>query len=192
MKINEIFESIQGEGKYSGKPSLFLRMSGCNLACQFCDTEYKTGEHYHVDKIVDVISRSKKEIIVWTGGEPTLQLEEIIKVINRTKNKNHHLESNGHILDNRLNSFDYLCFSPKNIQDAERTMKFGRGDVKIVTDLELNLQIIPYANMLMPLTTFDKNKDLEIERKVWNYCVENNLEYSPRLHINLWSGERGK
>ncbi len=192
MKINEIFESIQGEGKYSGKPSLFIRMSGCNLACQFCDTEYKSGKHYSMGEIYNIINKSKKEIVVWTGGEPTLQLEEIIKVIDQTKNKSHHLETNGHILDNRINSFDYLGFSPKNPQDAKRVRKFGRGDIKIVTDLELNKELISYANMLMPLTTFDQNKDLEIERKVWNYCVENNLEYSPRLHINLWSGERGK
>ena len=109
MKVNEIFEAIQGEGMYGGYPSLFIRMSECNLKCYFCDTEYETGEEYSVNNLVGEINMSNKDIIVWTGGEPTLQLEEIIKVISKTKNKNHHLESNGYKLDDRLNIFNYLC-----------------------------------------------------------------------------------
>ena len=45
--------------------------------------------------------------------------------------------------------------------------------------------------MLMPLSTFTE-RDLEIERNVWNYCVENNIRYSPRVHINLWGDKGGK
>ena len=70
--------------------------------------------------------------------------------------------------------------------------KFGEGEIKIVTDLELNKELIPYATMLMPLTTFDKIRDLEIGRKVWGYCIKNNIKYTHRIHINLWGGIRGK
>jgi len=191
MKINEIFEGIQGEGRYVGYPVLFVRMSDCNLKCSFCDTEFLTGERHSIENIVDKIGASKMDTVVWTGGEPTLQLDEIVKVINKTPIKYHHLESNGYLLDNRLNAFTYLCFSPKNIKDAKRVKQFGKGDIKIVTDLELNKELIPYATMLMSLSTFTE-KDIEIERKVWNYCVENSIRYSPRVHINLWGKERGR
>ncbi len=69
--------------------------------------------------------------------------------------------------------------------------RYGRGDIKIVTDLEMNRDLIPYATMLMPLTTFT-SKDKDIERRIWDYCVQNNIVYSPRLQINLWGRERGR
>jgi 7-carboxy-7-deazaguanine synthase len=191
MKINEIFEGIQGEGTYSGHPALFVRMTGCNLACSFCDTEYKTGKEYSINDLTQIITDSLKEIIVWTGGEPTLQIDEIIEMIKMTPNKSHHLESNGYCLDDRLNVFDYLCFSPKNIEDAERIKDFGKGEIKVVTDLELNRELIDYATMLMPLSTFTR-RDAEIEKNVWRYCIDNNVKYSPRLQVNLWGNEKGK
>ena len=191
MKVNEIFESIQGEGRYIGTPSLFVRTSNCNLDCYFCDTEFLSGKSYSTENLVKRINESQKGIVIWTGGEPTLQLDSILKVISGTPHKAHHLESNGYVLDDRLDSFDYLCFSPKNIGDAKRVKEYGKGEVKIVTDLELNKDLIPYADMLMPLTTFTA-KDKEIIQKVWEYCAENNITYSPRLHIDLWGKERGK
>ena len=191
MKVNEIFEGIQGEGKYVGHPVLFVRMSNCNLNCLFCDTEFLTGRNYSVEDLTEEISSSQMDTVVWTGGEPTLQLDEIAEVVGKTMTKYHHLESNGFKLDDKLDSFTYLCFSPKNLTDAKRVKEFGKGDIKVVTDLELNNNLIPYATMLMPLSTFT-GRDLEIERNVWNYCIENNIKYSPRVHINLWENKRGK
>lgn len=192
MKVNEIFESIQGEGRYAGNPALFIRASECNLACDFCDTEFKTGTHYSIEDLAVRIRSSSKEIVIWTGGEPTLQLEEILKVIQRSRERQHHLESNGLVLDGRLDAFSYLCFSPKNTRDAKRVGRYGKGDIKIVTDLDsVGMELIPYATMLMPLTTFT-DKDKDIERRVWEYCAQHNIKYSPRLHMGLWGGERGK
>ena len=191
MKVNEVFEGIQGEGRYVGHPVLFVRVSNCNLNCSFCDTEFITGRIYSVEDLTKEINRSKMDTVVWTGGEPTLQLDEIVEVVDRTPMEHHHLESNGYRLDSKLNAFSYLCFSPKNLKDARRIKEFGEGDIKIVTDLELNKELIPYATMLMPLSTFTQ-RDLEIERNVWNYCIKDNIRYSPRIHVNLWGNDRGK
>ena len=191
MKINEMFESIQGEGRYAGNPALFIRLSNCNLNCYFCDTEFVSGKTYLLGDLSKRINTSREQIIIWTGGEPTLQLEDILKVIKNTSGKSHHLESNGLVLDERLNVFDYLCFSPKNLKDAQRVKAYGKGDIKIVTDLEINRELIPYATMLMPITTFTE-KDQGIKRKVWDYCVKNNLRYSSRLHIDLWGNRCGR
>lgn len=89
--INEIFYSIQGEGFWTGRPGVFIRFSGCNLNCNFCDTEHKRYTEMDIATILmvaSVASSSHKGIpipmIVLTGGEPTIQnlfplVEELIK-----------------------------------------------------------------------------------------------------------------
>lgn len=74
MKVNEIFYSIQGEGARSGEPSIFIRLSGCDLTCNFCDTEFASGKELELDAIREYISRWPGRWIVWTGGEPMLQV----------------------------------------------------------------------------------------------------------------------
>jgi 7-carboxy-7-deazaguanine synthase len=79
MKISEIFYSIQGEGKLVGVPSLFIRTSGCNLRCVWCDTPYSswrpTGENMTVREILDAVSARNCRHVVITGGEPMMQTE---------------------------------------------------------------------------------------------------------------------
>lgn len=197
IKVNEIFPSIQGEGRYIGVPSLFIRLSGCDKRCKWCDTEFLTGKEYEIADLSYIISQTKQDQIVWTGGEPTLQLDNIVKVIGdlRVMSKEHHLESNGYRVDEMVNHFDYRCFSPKNLKDAIKVKESGRAhDIKVVTDLEsVNMDLISYATMLMPLSTFDevKDKDKEIKQKVWNYCVEHNIRYTPRTHVEVWGKKRG-
>lgn len=74
-KVNEIFYSLQGEGYYTGTPAVFLRLSGCNLACDFCDTDHKNGTDMTAGQIVDELCRYPARHLVITGGEPTLQLD---------------------------------------------------------------------------------------------------------------------
>ncbi|MFH7835137.1 MAG: hypothetical protein QXL51_00900, partial [Candidatus Aenigmatarchaeota archaeon] len=65
-------------------------------------------------------------------------------------------------------------------------------DIKIVTDLNnIGTNMIKYATILMPLSTFNKKKDIEITRKVWNYCIKHNIKFSPRIHIYIWGKKRG-
>lgn len=80
-KVNEIFYSLQTEGEHAGKAAVFVRLCGCNLSCPWCDTKHHTiGEFYTKEEIeekVDYLTRGNKEVIVvFTGGEPTLQLKE--------------------------------------------------------------------------------------------------------------------
>ena len=77
--ISEIFESIQGEGPWAGTTSLFIRTSGCNLRCWFCDTPYTSwqpaGEQHSLNDLADILARSTAEHVVLTGGEPMLPNE---------------------------------------------------------------------------------------------------------------------
>lgn len=74
MRINEIFYSLQGEGYYSGVPSVFVRFSGCNLKCGFCDTDHSAGIEMSEEEIVEKACSFPSRHIVLTGGEPTLQM----------------------------------------------------------------------------------------------------------------------
>ena len=76
MKINETFISLQGEGHFTGTPAFFLRLSGCNLQCPFCDTNHQAFREMSEDEIVREASREKPRHIVVTGGEPALQLTQ--------------------------------------------------------------------------------------------------------------------
>ncbi len=76
MFIAEVFHSLQGEGRYTGVPSTFIRTSGCNLRCWFCDTPYTSwapeGTDRSLDSLVDEARRNQSEHVVITGGEPML------------------------------------------------------------------------------------------------------------------------
>ena len=76
MLIAEIFQSIQGEGKFVGMPSVFIRTSGCNLRCNWCDTMYASwypeGEERAIASIVDIVASYSSDHVVITGGEPMI------------------------------------------------------------------------------------------------------------------------
>ena len=76
LRISEIYESIQGEGLLTGTPSIFVRTSGCNLRCWFCDTPFASwapeGEHLPIEKILETVQEHTATHIVLTGGEPMI------------------------------------------------------------------------------------------------------------------------
>lgn len=78
LNINEIFYSLQGEGYFSGTPAVFIRLSGCNLRCAFCDTDHSASTPMSVDEILQAISVYPTRHAVITGGEPAMQLNEDI------------------------------------------------------------------------------------------------------------------
>ena len=77
MQITEIFKSIQGESTYAGLPCIFVRLTGCNLRCTWCDTEHAFfgGEDVSLDEVVKRVSSLGGKLVEITGGEPLLQRE---------------------------------------------------------------------------------------------------------------------
>lgn len=77
IKINEIFYSIQGESLYSGMPCIFVRLTGCNLRCSYCDTKYayNEGRDHTIREIVEKIKPYSCPLVLITGGEPLMQDE---------------------------------------------------------------------------------------------------------------------
>ena len=100
MKINEIFYSIQGEGKWMGLPNIFIRTTGCNLRCSFCDTTYayEDGGEMSMESIANEIQKYPCNYVCITGGEPLIQ-EETVQLIDTLLQEGYVicLETNGSI-----------------------------------------------------------------------------------------------
>ncbi len=79
MKVCEIFTAIQGESTHAGRLCTFVRLSGCNLRCSYCDTQYafENGRDLALQNIIDDIVAAKVHLVEITGGEPLLQKQEV-------------------------------------------------------------------------------------------------------------------
>lgn len=118
MRINEIFYSLQGEGYRCGIPSVFVRFSGCNLACDFCDTDHLNAVEMSDRDILAEIDRFAAGNVVLTGGEPSLQLTEGFVRMLKDAGKFIQIETNGSVdLPGQVVSLiDWITCSPKSAQ----------------------------------------------------------------------------
>jgi 7-carboxy-7-deazaguanine synthase len=98
LRVNEIFYSIQGESSYAGRPCVFVRLTGCNLRCSYCDTRYAydEGQYLNIDEIIAQVTSYHCRLAEITGGEPLLQ-KETPHLIHRLLDKSFEvlLETNG-------------------------------------------------------------------------------------------------
>ncbi len=155
--VKEIFYSLQGEGARSGRPSVFCRFSGCNLwsglerdretaQCTFCDTEFVGtdgiggGKFTTAESLAEEIAKywsnkvQGKPYVVFTGGEPLLQLDAQLIELLKSKGFEVAVETNGTLAAPA--GIDWLCVSPK-----------GRTDIVLVTGNELKL-VYPQAEAM--------------------------------------------
>ena len=119
-KINEIFDSVQGEGLYLGEKQIFVRFFNCNLSCTYCDTKLDRFTEYEPKELFEEIKlyRDKYNSISFTGGEPLLYadfLEEIFKLTSGGGHK-HYLETNGTLfseLEQLIDRIDIIAMDLK-------------------------------------------------------------------------------
>lgn len=110
-KINEIFYSLQGEGYYTGTPAVFIRFSGCNLKCHFCDTAHEDGIMMTDEAIVNEVNKYPAMMVILTGGEPALWIDENLIASLHMAGKYVCIETNGTCL--LPNTIDWVTCSPK-------------------------------------------------------------------------------
>jgi 7-carboxy-7-deazaguanine synthase len=209
MRINEVFFSIQGEGKSTGIPTLFIRTSGCNLQCSFCDTKYHIEGRELNSQDKQLMSKHKRWTI--TGGEPLLQQTEIMELISKYKPDIVEIETNGVIrpcldLAMLVDQFNISPkerrFQPKSIKKTDpailgaklnRIVKFVYADKKsekFIKDIVKKYHLKASEVWVMPEGITRKEQE-QNQKTVWNYCVKNNYNFSPRLHITTWDVKRG-
>lgn len=140
LQVNEIFYSLQGEGMHTGTPAVFVRLAGCNLSCDFCDTDYSLKRLASVSEILASVRAAGADcpMVILTGGEPlaqsaTLALIEALRADGRRV----HIESNGTIAAD-LPADVWLTVSPKErLHDA---MAKRANEAKLIVDRRVPLE----------------------------------------------------
>ncbi|SFG81296.1 7-carboxy-7-deazaguanine synthase [Halopelagius inordinatus] len=131
LPVNELFASLQGEGKLAGVPSTFVRTSGCNLRCWFCDSYHTSWEPTHawlsVDRIVEEVAARDPTHVVLTGGEPLLH-DASTTLLERLAAEGYHVtvETNGTFAPDA--PMDLASVSPKLSTSTPRTENAPKGD----------------------------------------------------------------
>lgn len=173
LKVVEIFHSIQGEGANSGMPAIFIRLSGCNLNCWYCDTEWHKYTEMSIQEIKSNIQQFPCKTIIWTGGEPTLQLTgEIL----------HHFEGYFHCIEtNGTNpvpaGINYISCSPK-VSPATLKQNFPFVDelrYPLAKGEKLpKIEELPPAKnyYISPLFLGNEKKRMELNRENIDYCID--------------------
>jgi 7-carboxy-7-deazaguanine synthase len=208
MKINEIFCSFQGEGRWAGIPNVFIRTTGCNLRCTFCDTKYayEQGEEMSIEEIIKRVGEFPYSKVCITGGEPLLQTETLA------------------LIDNLLRKGYEICLETNgsiNIKTLEGKSIIISLDIKCPSSMmheRMNLNNLFYLTKKDQLKFVIKNKEdytyaKSIVRKykpscpvffqpVWNtdpralatWILEDGFHarLSLQLHKIIWGEKRGK
>lgn len=176
MRVNEIFYSLQGEGAYTGRPAVFVRLAGCNLRCVFCDTKHQAYKDYTKEEIAREIAVYEARHIVFTGGEPSLQLDadtvdyfhELGYFIQVETNGTRKLPSN----------VDWVTCSPKDLYCKGADIKQDKIDeIKVVFDGEHNpdkyLDIKAKSYFLQPCDVGDAFSNKQIIDACVTYILRN-------------------
>lgn len=186
MRINEIFYSLQGEGYWTGIPAVFVRFSGCNLRCPFCDTHHHDAIEMTEDEIVDRICRYASRHIIFTGGEPTLQLTKSLVDHLHKLDKFLHIETNGSVVlpDGIDVALDWITVSPKDaplrIQriDELKLLFHGQGtDIAKYEGLEIRR---PECRFLQPCDVGDPDNNTRILNETIAY-----IKLHPQWRLSL-------
>ncbi|MFV0553322.1 MAG: 7-carboxy-7-deazaguanine synthase QueE [Mangrovibacterium sp.] len=167
LKVVEIFHSIQGEGANFGMPAVFVRLANCNKNCIFCDTDWSVGADYTLPDLKTEVDAFSCRTIIWTGGEPTLQLTD--EVLRFFPEYYHCIETNGSRPVPSL--IDYISCSPKvKSEELLQNIPFAhelRFPVAIGDALPL-LSSLPQADRYLVSPVFD---DAELNQENLEYCV---------------------
>ncbi len=178
MKVNEIFYSVQGEGIYTGTPAVFVRLAGCNMRCDFCDTDHEPFTEMTEEEIISKVNEYPARHIVMTGGEPALQLTETLVVA--LKNGRHfvQVETNGTRPLPAIDKIDWVTCSPKGEVRVQRI-----DELKVLywgQDVSQQEKTEAKTRCLQPLDTGDEKRNKEITEQTLQYILQN-----PRWKLSL-------
>lgn len=189
MRVNEIFYSLQGEGFYSGTPAVFVRFSGCNLSCPFCDTQHEAGIEMSEEEIVARVAsgeQSTAKHVVVTGGEPGLQLTASLVDKLHAAGKYVAVETNGTLP--LPENVDWITLSPKEtfVKGAEVVLTHA-DELKVVFDgvhdpeYYISKYIIQNSKLfLQPMDTGDSERNKTIMAQTVDY-----IKRHPQWRLSL-------
>jgi len=221
MKIAEVFHSVQGEGILAGVPSVFLRSSGCNLRCSWCDTPYTSwkpeGTEWSLDQLVDYVQQHSTGHVVITGGEPMIQ-PELAALTDRLENQHITIETAGTVF--KQVRCDLMSISPKLANSTPLETDWASKHEHLRYQPEVLKRLIatyPYQLKFVVAEPTDMHEVIAVAealnadpsrvllmpegtdpdqlrtRALWivEECKRTGYRYSPRLHVDLWGHRRG-
>lgn len=185
MRVNEMFYSIQGEGAHAGEAAIFIRLSGCNLLCEFCDTEHQPYKDITEAEITQEIAKYSASLVVITGGEPTLQLTDTLISKIHKLGKKVAIETNG--TRPIPKGVDWVTISPKEafvgkvatpiIKKADE-VKVVFDDMHTYEDPTFGIKATHY--FVQPCDTSDEGRN----RDIINQCVKF-IKDNPQWKLSL-------
>jgi len=182
-RVNEIFYSLQGEGKNTGRAAIFVRFAGCNLRCPFCDTSFDDYREMTAEGILHTIQEYPSHFMILTGGEPTLQVDESFVDYFHAAGYEVAMESNGTLAPPR--NLDWLTLSPKGhlVVDRCNELKLvfeGDDDEQLRRIEAYREQVSADYHCLQPCDTGDETYN----RQLTTQCVDYILHH-PQWHLSL-------
>lgn len=202
LDVQEIFPTLQGEGLYVGQPSVFVRLGGCNLACDFCDTEFETYQNWKLHQLIAEVENLAKnadgkivrKLIVITGGEPLRQpIERLCKEL-VARNFLVQIETNGTLFRELPSEVKIIC-SPKISNKKYHQIRpdlLSRIDAFkfIISKSHLNYQEIAEVGQskfnipvyVQPMDERDEAKNRANLEHAKNLCEERGYFLSLQLH----------
>lgn len=197
LKVHSVFATIQGEGPYTGHPAVFIRLSGCNLACTFCDTEFDSYIETDVRALVENVkelSGGTMKLVVITGGEPFRQKIGILCNALLDNGFKVQIESNGTLYQEIPEPVEVVC-SPKNTGSGYRAI---REDVLkhtialkfLISASQKDYSDIPVfienqediAIYVQPMDEYDDYKNSVNQQLAMKVANEKNAIFSLQLH----------
>jgi len=169
IKINEIFHSLQGEGIGTGLPTIFIRFTGCNLRCRYCDTSYAffEGKYMEIEEIIEKIGGWNCRRVCITGGEPLLQ-EEVYPLIDSLLEKGYEIsvETNGSMDIKKLVKKDITIKMDYKLPSSGMEGRMRKENISL-------------------LRRRDELKFIVADRNDYVRALEVLENYSPRCHVTM-------
>ncbi len=190
--VNEIFYSLQGEGRNSGRAAVFVRFSGCNLKCPFCDTDHSAFRPMDDEEILAEVCRYPSSLVVLTGGEPALYIDDAFIGMLHGAGKYVAVETNG--TRPLPPNIDWVTVSPKDACCEGAALHVGKADeVKVVYqggDVERYRCLVKAGfYYLQPCDMGDERKNRENLAACIDYCKEH-PDWTLSLQIHKMIGIR--
>jgi organic radical activating enzyme len=194
LKINEIFPSIQGEGLRQGEPAVFIRLTGCNLRCRFCDTLYawKEGREMALPDIMEAVEKARQTLpaswICLTGGEPLLQNIKGLVLHLKSRGFRIQIETNGTLFQDL--PLDWWTVSPKPpdyscLDELKRRVR----EVKLVVTSEVSEDTLTALRKSfpahIPLLLQPESNLPEFQRKALDLLRFGSCSGLPNLRVSL-------
>lgn len=205
--VKEVYYTLQGEGHHAGRAAVFCRFSGCNLwngkekdkaksSCWFCDTDFVgtdgiEGGKYIAEDLAAKISSlwpkqdEQRPFVVFTGGEPLLQLDEALIKACKSFNIEIAIESNGTI--QAPQGIDWITISPKPKSELVQTKG---NELKLAFPHEINPELVKGYNFehfyLSPINTNCSEKNKEHLKLAMKFCKENPKWKLTQQYHKIW------